>query len=127
MDREYLSIEDVAEQPFRDFEESLFIHTQVISRPASDRVVLDAGLKALSAEKGLPGVFGRPDLVCTGISDEHCILTAERADDAPRIGEKLLLVPSHCDPTVNLHDRYLCVRNGSVEALWPITGRGPGW
>ena len=40
------------------------------------------------------------------------------------MGEKLLLVPGHCDPTVNLYDWYVCTRRGVVEALWPITARG---
>ena len=44
--------------------------------------------------------------------------------EAPAPGDKLLLVPGHCDPTVNLYDRYVCVRGGLVEALWPITARG---
>ena len=43
---------------------------------------------------------------------------------APALGDKLLLVPGHCDPTVNLYDWYVCVRRGIVEALWPITARG---
>ncbi|MSQ62977.1 MAG: hypothetical protein EXR33_03945 [Betaproteobacteria bacterium] len=43
---------------------------------------------------------------------------------SPRIGDKLPLVPGHCDPTVNLYDWYVCVRKGVVEALWPITARG---
>ena len=43
---------------------------------------------------------------------------------APALGEKLLLVPGHCDPTVNLHDWYVGVRRGVVESLWAITARG---
>ena len=43
---------------------------------------------------------------------------------APALGEKLLLVPGHCDPTVNLYDWYVCVRGGVVEELWAITARG---
>jgi 3-hydroxy-D-aspartate aldolase len=43
---------------------------------------------------------------------------------APGLGDKLLLVPGHCDPTVNLYDWYVCVRGGVVEAVWPITARG---
>ncbi len=34
------------------------------------------------------------------------------------------LVPGHCDPTVNLHDWYVAIRNNRVEQLWPITARG---
>jgi D-serine deaminase-like pyridoxal phosphate-dependent protein len=43
---------------------------------------------------------------------------------APTLGEKLRLVPGHCDPTVNLYDWLVCVRGERVEALWPITARG---
>jgi D-serine deaminase-like pyridoxal phosphate-dependent protein len=43
---------------------------------------------------------------------------------APALGDKLLLVPGHCDPTVNLYDWYVCVRRGVVEALWSIGARG---
>jgi 3-hydroxy-D-aspartate aldolase len=40
------------------------------------------------------------------------------------LAEKVLLIPGHCDPTVNLHDWYVGVRKGRVEALWPINARG---
>ena len=43
------------------------------------------------------------------------------------MGEKVLLVPGHCDPTVNLYDEFVCVRRGKVEALWPVTARGAVW
>lgn len=41
-----------------------------------------------------------------------------------KVGDKLKLIPGHCDPTVNLYDWYVCIRDGRVEALWPITARG---
>ncbi len=47
--------------------------------------------------------------------------------DGPRtlsLGQKIRLVPGHCDPTVNLHDWFVCFRGDRVEALWPITARG---
>ena len=40
------------------------------------------------------------------------------------LGDKIWLIPGHCDPTVNLHDWYVGVRHGRVEALWPIAARG---
>ena len=43
---------------------------------------------------------------------------------APALGDKLLLVPGHCDPTVNLYDWFVCVRQGVVESLWPVSARG---
>ena len=41
----------------------------------------------------------------------------------PALGDALMLVPGHCDPTVNLYDELVCVRGGQVEALWPIAAR----
>ena len=41
-----------------------------------------------------------------------------------KLGEKVWLIPGHCDPTVNLHDWYVGVRNGRVEVLWPVSARG---
>ena len=40
------------------------------------------------------------------------------------LGDKIRLIPGHCDPTVNLYDWYVCIRGGRVEQLWPITARG---
>ena len=36
----------------------------------------------------------------------------------------VMLVPGHCDPTVNLYDELVCYRGDRVEALWPIAARG---
>ena len=60
----------------------------------------------------------------TGVSDEHGASSSARAAPRLRLGEKVKLIPGHCDPTVNLHDWYVGVRRGRVEALWPITARG---
>ena len=40
------------------------------------------------------------------------------------LGDRVWLIPGHCDPTINLHDWYVGVRGGRVEALWPIAARG---
>ena len=60
----------------------------------------------------------------TGVSDEHGRLKIAPHAKPLSLGEKLWLIPGHCDPTVNLHDWYVGVRNGRVEALWPINARG---
>ena len=59
-------------------------------------------------------------------SDEHGVI---RINCAPgfALGDKIKLIPGHCDPTVNLYDHFVCVRGGKVEALWPITARGAVW
>jgi D-serine deaminase-like pyridoxal phosphate-dependent protein len=107
--------------PLPRFEHSLFVLAGVMSRPGPNVAVVDAGLKASSVDSGMPGVWERPGLSYTHASDEHGWVEGA---PAPALGEKLLLVPGHCDPTVNLYDWYVCVRGGVVEALWPITARG---
>lgn len=110
--------------PLPRFEHALFVLTTVMSRPAADRAIVDAGLKASSVDSGMPAVWQRPGLVYRAASDEHGVVDIASGAQAPALGEKLLLVPGHCDPTVNLYDWYVCVRGGRVEALWPITARG---
>lgn len=111
---------------FPRFEQSLFVLSTVMSRPAPGRAILDAGLKALSIDSGMPMVAGWPSVSYLQASDEHGQLAIEPETAGPRLGEKLMLIPGHCDPTANLHDWYVCVRGGIVEALWPITARGSG-
>jgi len=109
---------------FPDFEQSLFVLATVMSAPAADRAVVDAGLKASSVDSGLPRLQGWSGVEYVAASDEHGVLKIARGAQAPRLGEKVRLVPGHCDPTVNLYDWIVCVRGGRVEALWPVTARG---
>lgn len=105
------------------FEHALFVRTTVMSRPTAGRAVVDAGLKASSVDSGMPTVWQRPGLRYVKAADEHGVLeTADAA--AVALGDPLLLVPGHCDPTVNLYDELVCVRGERVEALWPIAARG---
>src|SRR5882762_3783519 len=78
-------------------------------------------------DSGLPQVHGRPGVEYIRASDEHGVLKIAAGAKGPKLGEKLLLVPGHCDPTVNLYDCFVCVRKGKVEALWPVTARGAVW
>ena len=115
---------NVWEEGWPRFEQSLFVLTTVMSAPAADRAVVDAGLKASSVDSGMPLVRERPGVEYAKASDEHGVLKIAAGAKAPRLGEKLLLVPGHCDPTVNLYDWLVCSRKGKVEALWPVTARG---
>jgi 3-hydroxy-D-aspartate aldolase len=124
MDTDYARIGGKNGGRYTEFEHSLFVLSSVISVPAADRAIVDAGLKSYSAEKGPPWVHGRDGLEVVGVSDEHGKIKV--APDAQRLslGEQVWLIPGHCDPTVNLHEWYVGVRNGRVEALWPIEARG---
>lgn len=103
---------------------SLFLLSTVMSTPSADRIVLDAGLKSTTIECGLPRVHERPGLTYVAANDEHGVVRVAAGTATPTLGEKLLLIPSHCDPTFNLHDTLVAVRGGAVECLWPIAARG---
>jgi 3-hydroxy-D-aspartate aldolase len=124
MDCEYARIGGTNNQPYRDFEHSLFVYSTVMSRPAADRAILDAGIKAFSLERGMPLVHGMNHLEVYGASDEHAKVRIGKSASDMRLGDKLKLIPGHCDPTINLHDWYVGYRSDRVEALWPITARG---
>ena len=109
---------------FDEFEQSLFVYATVMSRPAPDRALVDAGLKAFAVDSGLPAVFGVADVECVGASDEHGLLAIKGDGAGFGIGDKVRLVPGHCDPTVNLYDWLVGIRRDTVECLWPVTARG---
>ena len=107
------------------FENALFILTSVMSHVKEGRAICDAGLKVQSVDSGLPVVFSRDDVSYTECSDEHGTLLDPGS--VLKITDKLRLVPGHCDPTCNLRDWYVGVRNGKVECLWPVSARGKAY
>lgn len=108
-----------------EWENSFFILTQVMSHTKADKAICDAGLKAQSVDSGLPFVYGRDDVKYIKCSDEHGVI--EDTTGVLKVGEKLRLVPGHCDPTANVHDWYVGVRNGKVEKVWPVSARGKAY
>jgi Predicted amino acid aldolase or racemase len=121
MDVDYGRIED--EDGGRGaFENALFLLTSVMSAARSGTAICDAGLKVQSLDSGLPAVFGRDDVEYVTATDEHGRI--RDPENRLRVGDRLRLVPGHCDPTCNLHDWYVGIRQGRVETLWPVTARG---
>ena len=105
-----------------EWENALFILTSVMSHAKADKAIVDGGLKAQSVDSGLPVIFGRNDVTYVKCSDEHGVVADPQG--VLRVNDKLRLVPGHCDPTCNVHDWYVGVRNGKVETLWPVSARG---
>ena len=105
-----------------EWENALFILTSVMSHAKADKAIVDAGLKAQSVDSGLPTIYGREDVEYVKCSDEHGVVADP--DGVLKVNDKLKLVPGHCDPTCNVHDWYVGVRNGKVETLWPVSARG---
>lgn len=108
-----------------EWENALFILTSIMSHAKADKAICDAGLKAQSVDSGLPFIYGRDDVKYIKCSDEHGVI--EDPNGVLKINEKLRLVPGHCDPTCNVHDWYVGVRNGKVETLWPVSARGKAY
>ena len=115
MDSKYYSV-------LQDFDCALTLLTTVTSRPDKETAILDAGMKAMTFEFGMPELIGLKGAGISFLSEEHGHLYLEDAD--PRVGQKLELIPSHCCTTINLHDRYYAVRGDRLEAVWPIAARG---
>jgi 3-hydroxy-D-aspartate aldolase len=105
-----------------EWQNALFILTSVMSHAKTDKAICDAGLKAQSVDSGLPFIFGRDDVEYVKCSDEHGVIADPQG--VLKVNDKLKLVPGHCDPTCNVHDWYVGVRNGKVETIWPISARG---
>jgi D-serine deaminase-like pyridoxal phosphate-dependent protein len=114
------------------FDHSLFVASTVMSvgdaGAGRARCILDAGLKSLAVDSGLPTVWQQGAASSTlgyaAANDEHGIVHLADGAAPPPLGSQLLLVPGHCDPTLNLHDALVTVRGGVVQGLWPVAARG---
>jgi D-serine deaminase-like pyridoxal phosphate-dependent protein len=109
---------------YGDFQQSLFIYSTVMSRQSEAAGVLDAGIKSSSFDSGPPTVCGVDDANLVRGEDEHLVVIASGGHFPYGLGDKVRLIPGHCDPTVNLYDWYIGVRNDRVEAIWPVAARG---
>jgi D-serine deaminase-like pyridoxal phosphate-dependent protein len=120
MDADYLDTGGIP------YESSLVAVATVISRPAPDRAVIDAGLKTLSDDSGPARLVGVPGWSYHHGGDEHGLLTpnGEPGGRDLRVGDRLAVMPSHIDPTINLHDVLYAHRGGRVEAVWAVAARG---
>ncbi len=99
------------------FEVALACRTTIVSRNGT-RAVCDAGLKALSAEYGLPRAVD-PAIEVVGLADEHSTLKLAPDSDL-RVGDAILLIPAHIDPTVNLHAALHAVEADGTVHRWPV-------
>ncbi|KAF7718125.1 Uncharacterized protein PECH_002463 [Penicillium ucsense] len=107
---------------------SLTILSTVISQQGPRAVTIDAGLKSLSTDSGMSECKD-PRYTYHEFGDEQGSLKWEDdgdGEDAPglTVGDRVEIIPSHIDPTVNLHDVYYAHRNGVIEEIWPVDSRG---
>ena len=102
------------------FAQALTVLTTVIHK-RDGFAVTDAGSKTCGTDQGLPEIKGYPD-IAVKLNEEHGLLSD--TNNMLRLGQKVEYIPGHCCSTVNLNDAYHCVRDGYLEAIWPIPGRG---
>ncbi|MEO0680612.1 MAG: alanine racemase, partial [Pseudomonadota bacterium] len=126
MDVDYAGVLDETDRPLSDhYEHALFVLTEVMSTARRGQAVCDAGLKAIAMDSGPPENATARRHAYLGASDEHGVLEDPR--NVLRVGDRMRLIPGHVDPTCNLHDWFVGLRDGRVETLWPITARGKGF
>ena len=104
------------------YSNSLTILATVISKQGPKSVTIDAGLKSLTTDSGL-AECKTPGYTYGVLGDEHGSLSWKHEADL-KIGDYVEMIPSHIDPTINLHDFYYAHRNGFVEEIWPVDARG---
>jgi D-serine deaminase-like pyridoxal phosphate-dependent protein len=107
------------------FEHALFVLGTVISRPAAERCVADSGHKACAKDHGYPSVKNVPGASVVALNDEHATI-ALSAQSAIIIGDRVYLIPSHIDPTMNLHDVVYAFEDDTVVGVWRIARGYPG-
>jgi D-serine deaminase-like pyridoxal phosphate-dependent protein len=122
MDRQYGDCEPAGPR----FEPALAIDSRVVSANTPGRVTIDAGLKAMATEAGPPRLLAGadPSSAYVFMGDEHGMLLTPEGGTDPRLDDLVTLMTPHCDPTVNLYDRFAICEGATVIDFWPVTARG---
>ncbi len=105
-------------------EYALSILTTVLSRPTSNRIVCDAGWKAMSRHPAFPEPLDVGEVKSLNLSAEHATIDVAAPRTFPGVGDRVEFVAGYSDSTVFLHDHLYGVRGGYLEVIWPILGRG---
>ena len=116
----YLLMETDYAEVCPEFEVALTVLTTVVSKAHGERVVLDAGIKAISCERGFPKAKAWPGLTTDRVNAEHTILSIASEHEPPEIGAQVELWVRYGDGTVNLHDRMFGMRAGVVEEIFTL-------
>jgi 3-hydroxy-D-aspartate aldolase len=125
MDIEYEEVQLFANGP-HPFKTALFVQCMVVSNNHRAIPTIDGGFKCFSMDGPIPRpARGAPaGAVYQFYGDEFGKIKLAGKTDALKLGAKVELVTPHCDPTINLHDFYHCVRGNVLVDIWPIDARG---
>lgn len=124
MDVNYRAVGGEQGAVFDDFQPSLLVLATAISQPVKGRITVDAGYKAFATDHEPPELKDVRGVSYRWGGDEHGILELREPSRDIKLGDKLLLLASHCDPTVNLYDEFHGFRGEKVVEIWPIAARG---
>ena len=105
------------------FEQAFFVLGTIVSRPSPERCVADCGHKSMTKDHGYPSVNGVDGATVTALNDEHAVIALPSSCPLA-IGDRIRLIPSHTDPTVNLHDVFYVIDGDRVVDVWTISARG---
>ena len=106
-----------------EFHKALTILSTIISTPKPEKAICDAGFKTITFEFGMPPIKGRDDIIYERPNEEHGHLKIAK-NSKKLLGEKIEFYPTHCCTNINLFDFVHGIRNGSLESIWKIQGRG---
>jgi D-serine deaminase-like pyridoxal phosphate-dependent protein len=125
MDREYAEI-DMTNARNAPFVPSLFVQASVVSLHGEGFAVVNAGYKSFATEGGMP-LISSPHLKDAKyklMGDEHGGIDYDPKGGVLKLGDLVEFLTPHCDPTINLYDRYHVVRGDTLVEIWPVDGRG---
>ena len=109
---------------------AMTVMATVVSRPASDRAILDSGSKTLAADRVADGhgyILQYPDAHIYKLNEEHAYVDLSACEEKPVIGERVDIIPVHTCVVTNLHNQIYGVRGENIEQVWPIAARGLVW
>lgn len=126
MDSQYIDIGGESDTDvYSDFQPSLTILSTVLNDQYSGRVTTDAGAKACTINRPWARIKGETGLSYSSGSDEFGTIRYEdNASRTYKVGDKVELIVSHCDPVVNLYNHMYAIRDDRVQAVWQIAARG---
>jgi D-serine deaminase-like pyridoxal phosphate-dependent protein len=107
---------------------AMHVRTTIVSRPAADRAIIDAGSKVLTREQHFVKNYGRvveyPQALLVNLSEEHGVVDLSACSDRPKVGDVVNIVPNHCCVVSNMVDEVHGLREGMVEQVWQVAARG---
>ncbi len=105
-----------------NYEQAISVMATVISLSSAGMAIIDAGMKAISLDKGLPECLEK-GMQVKMLNEEHGYIDFSQSSKKLKVGSKIELIPAHGCTTIPLYRNYLVIKRGYVEAVMPIAAR----